>query len=256
MVLNLVSNAIKYTPEGGKIHCSIKQYPYPDEGWVYQEFSVEDNGIGMSEEFQKQIFESFARERSSTMSGIEGTGLGMGIVKNLVDLMNGTISIKSKVGEGSTFTFRIPCRVASYEDTQPKRAVGSFGENKIKGKRILLAEDNDLNAEIAIELLSEEGFEVDRAEDGVKCFELLEKAPAGHYSIILMDIQMSVLDGYSATSKIRKMSDPEKANIPIIAMTANAFAEDRKRALDVGMNDHVAKPIDMNVLIPTLEKYL
>ncbi len=256
MVLNLVSNAIKYTPEGGKIHCSIKQYPHPDEGWVYQEFSVEDNGIGMSEEFQKHIYESFARERSTTMSGIEGTGLGMGIVKNLVDLMNGTISIKSQVGEGSTFTFRIPCRVASYEDTRPKRAVASFDENKIKGKKILLAEDNDLNAEIATELLTEEGFEVDRAEDGVKCFELLEKAPAGHYSIILMDIQMPVLDGYDATSKIRKMSDPEKANIPIIAMTANAFAEDRKRALDVGMNDHIAKPIDMNVLIPTLEKYL
>lgn len=256
MILNLVSNAIKYTPEGGKIHCSIKQYPHPDEGWVYQEFSVEDNGIGMTEEFQKHIYESFARERSSTVSGIEGTGLGMGIVKNLVDLMNGTISIKSKVGEGSTFTFRIPCRVASFEDTQPKRAVSSLDEKRIKGKRLLLTEDNDLNAEIATELLTEEGFIVDRAEDGVKCMEMLDKAPAGFYSLILMDIQMPVLNGYDTTTKIRKMSDPEKANIPIIAMTANAFAEDKKRALAVGMNDHIAKPIDMNVLIPTLEKYL
>ena len=256
MILNLVSNAIKYTPDGGKIHCSIKQYPHPEAGWVYQEFSVEDNGIGMTEEFQTHIYESFARERSSTVSGIEGTGLGMGIVKNLVDLMNGTISIKSKVGEGSTFTFRIPCRVASFEDTQPKRAAGSIDGNKLKGKRILLTEDNDLNAEIATELLTEEGFEVERAEDGVKCMELLEKSPAGHYDIILMDIQMPVLNGYDTTTKIRKMSDPEKANIPIIAMTANAFAEDKKRALAVGMNDHVAKPIDMNVLIPTLEKYL
>lgn len=256
MILNLVSNAIKYTPDGGKIHCSIKQYPHPDEGWIYQEFSVQDNGIGMSEEFQSHIYELFSRERSSTVSGVEGTGLGMGIVKNLVDLMNGTIDIKSKVGEGSTFTFKIPCRVASYEDTQPKRASSSLDESRIKGKKILLAEDNDLNAEIATELLSEEGFEVDRAEDGVKCMELLEKAPAGHYSLILMDIQMPVLNGYDTTRKIRRMSDPEKSNIPIIAMTANAFAEDKKRALAVGMNDHIAKPIDMNVLIPTLEKYL
>ena len=256
IILNLVSNAIKYTGEGGAIHCAVKQLPCPKEGWVYHQLSIADNGIGMSEEFQAHIYESFARERSSTVSGIEGTGLGMGIVKKLVDLMDGTIEVESKLGEGSTFTVRIPCRIASYEDTKAKRADVELHDSTLAGKRVILAEDNDLNAEIAIALLSETGLEIDRAEDGVKCIELLERAPAGYYSLILMDIQMPVLNGYDTTTKIRRMAQSDKANIPIIAMTANAFAEDRKKALSVGMNDHIAKPIDMNLLIPTLKKYM
>ena len=256
IILNLVSNAIKYTGEGGKIHCSMRQIPEQKGDRYIQEFSVSDNGIGMSEEFQKHIFESFARERSSTVSGIEGTGLGMGIVKKLVDMMDGEIEIHSKVGEGSTFTIRIPCRIATFEETQPKRAASHPEGKPLAGKRILLAEDNDLNAEIAIALLEEEGLLVERAADGVKCIEMLEKAPAHFYALILMDIQMPILGGYETTRKIRRMADAEKANIPIIAMTANAFAEDRQRALATGMNDHIAKPIDMNKLIPTLQKYI
>ena len=230
--------------------------PLKREGFCTWIFSVRDNGIGMSEEFQSHIFEEFAREHSSTTSGISGTGLGMGIVKKLVDLMGGTIEIQSKLGVGSTFTVKIPCRIACKEDAQPKRANIHLNSKKMAGKRLLLAEDNDINAEIAIELLKEEGIEVDRAENGVKCMEMLERAEAHYYVAILMDIQMPVLDGYRTTEKIRKLSDPDRATIPIIAMTANAFAEDRAKALAVGMNDHVAKPIDMNQLLPTLQKYM
>ena len=249
IILNLISNAIKYTGEGGTIRCSVRQLPAQKDGRCIQELSVSDNGIGMSEEFQKHIFESFTRERSSTVSGVEGTGLGMGIV-------NGEIKIHSRVGEGSTFTIRIPCRIAAFEDTQTKRAQVHPNGKPLAGKRILLAEDNDLNAEIAIALLEEEGLLVERAADGVKCMEMLEKAPAHFYDLILMDIQMPILGGYDTTRKIRRMADAEKAAIPIIAMTANAFAEDKQRALAAGMNDHVAKPIDMNKLIPTLQKYI
>ena len=210
----------------------------------------------MSEEFQAHIFDSFSRERSSTNSGIEGTGLGMGIVKKLVDKMNGTIEIISSVGNGSSFIVKIPFRVATEAEAQPKRADDSMSKEDLRGKRILLAEDNDLNAEIATEFLKEEGLLIERAVNGVSCVEMLEKAPSDYYDLILMDIQMPVMNGYDATQKIRKLSDPTKANIPIVAMTANAFAEDREKALAVGMNDHVAKPIDMNVLIPVLQKYI
>lgn len=256
IVLNLVSNSIKYTAEGGTIHCSIRQIENEKDGWVTQELSVEDNGIGMSEEFQAHIYETFSRERSSTTSGVEGTGLGMGIVKKLVDMLGGTISLKSEIGKGSIFTVQFACRIAKYEDTQPQKATEEWNPDCLKGKRILLAEDNDLNAEIAMELLSEVGLLVDRAENGVACAEMLRKAPEDYYALILMDVQMPVMDGYTATQKIRKFENPKKANIPIIAMTANAFAEDRKKALDIGMNDHAAKPIDMNKLIPVLMKYL
>ena len=256
IILNLVSNSIKYTNENGNIHCAIRQVPDPREGWLIQEISIADDGIGMSEEFQAHIYESFSRERSSTSSGIEGSGLGMGIVKKLVDMMDGTIELHSTLGEGSTFIVRVPCRIASYEDTQPKHAENVLNKEDLAGKRLLLAEDNDLNAEIAVALLSEIRILVDRAEDGVKCIELLEKAPDDYYSLILMDVQMPILGGYETTRKIRRLSDPGKAQIPIIAMTANAFAEDRKKALEVGMNDHVAKPIDMNKLIPVLLQYI
>lgn len=220
------------------------------------EIVIGDTGIGISEEFQAHIFESFSRERSSTVSGIDGTGLGMGIVKRLVDLMDGTIELQSRLGVGSVFTIRIPCRIASEEEMQAKRANYHLDKFSVAGRRILLVEDNDLNAEIAMELLKEEGLLVERANDGVICIEMMEKASAGYYDLILMDIQMPILNGYDTTRKIRKMADAKKASIPIIAMTANAFAEDKQRALAVGMNDHVAKPIDMNKLIPTLQKYL
>ena len=253
---NLVSNAVKYTGAGGTIRCDVTQKPGEKEDWCDTVITVADNGIGMSQEFQKHIFEPFERERTSTVSKVEGSGIGMGIVKKLVGLMGGTVAVESKIGVGSTFTVTIPCRIASQEETQAKRETNPSDQKCLCGTRILLTEDNDLNAEIATELLQEEGCTVDRAKDGVECVDMLEKAANGTYQLILMDIQMPVMNGYDAARKIRRLDDPQKANIPIIAMTANAFTEDRQVALDAGMNDHIAKPINMNVLVPTIQKYL
>ena len=253
---NLVSNAVKYTGAGGTIRCDITQKPGEKEGWCDTVITVADNGIGISQEFQKHIFEPFERERTSTVSKVEGSGIGMGIVKKLVGLMGGTVAVESKIGVGSTFTVTIPCRIASKDETQVKRETAPSDEKSLCGTRILLTEDNDLNAEIATELLQEEGCTVDRAKDGVECVDMLEKAANGTYQLILMDIQMPVMNGYDAAKKIRRMDDPQKAGIPIIAMTANAFSEDRQAALDAGMNDHIAKPINMNILVPTIQKYL
>ena len=253
---NLVSNAVKYTGACGTIHCDITQKPGKKEGWCDTVITVADNGIGMSQEFQKHIFEPFERERTSTVSKVEGSGIGMGIVKKLVGLMGGTVEVESKIGVGSTFTVTIPCRIASQEETQAKRDTTSSDKKSLSGTKILLAEDNDLNAEIAVELLQEEGCTVDRAKDGVECVDMLEKAANGTYQLILMDIQMPVMNGYDAAKKIRRMDDLPKAEIPIIAMTANAFSEDKQAALDAGMNDHVVKPINMNVLVPAIQKYL
>ena len=253
---NLVSNAVKYTGAGGTIRCDATQKPGEKEGWCNTVITVADNGIGISQEFQKHIFEPFERERTSTVSKVEGSGIGMGIVKKLVGLMGGTVEVQSKIGVGSTFTVTLPCRIASQEEAQAKRETAPSDEKSLRGTKILLAEDNDLNAEIAAELLQEEGCTVDRAKDGVECVDLLEKAANGTYQLILMDIQMPVMNGYDAAKKIRRMDDPQKAGIPIIAMTANAFSEDKQAALDAGMNDHVAKPINMNVLVPTIRKYL
>ena len=253
---NLVSNAVKYTGAGGTIRCDVTQKPSKKEGWCDTVVTVADNGIGMSQEFQKHIFEPFERERTSTVSKVEGSGIGMGIVKKLVGLMGGTVEVESRIGVGSTFTVTIPCRIASEDETQAKRETNPSDQKCLCGTRILLTEDNDLNAEIAVELLQEEGCTVDRAKDGVECVDMLEKAANGTYQLILMDIQMPVMNGYDAARKIRGLDDPQKANIPIIAMTAKAFTEDRQVALDAGMNDHIAKPINMNVLVPTLRKYL
>ena len=253
---NLVSNAVKYTGAGGTIRCGVTQKPGEKEGWCDTVVTVADNGIGMSQEFQKHIFEPFERERTSTVSKVEGSGIGMGIVKKLVGLMGGTVEVESKIGAGSTFTVTIPCRIASEDEIQAKREINPSDQKCLCGTRILLTEDNDLNAEIATELLQEEGCTVDRAKDGVECVDMLEKAANGTYQLILMDIQMPVMNGYDATKKIRRMDDPQKANIPIVAMTANAFSEDKQVALDAGMNDHIAKPINMSVLVPTLRKYL
>lgn len=253
---NLVSNAVKYTGANGTIRCDVTQKPGEKEGWCDMVVTVADNGIGMSQEFQERIFEPFERERTSTVSKVEGSGIGMGIVKKLVGLMGGTVEVESKIGVGSTFTVTIPCRIALQEEAQAKREINPSNQKCLCGTRILLTEDNDLNAEIATELLQEEGCTVDRAKDGVECVDMLEKAADGTYQLILMDVQMPVMNGYDATKVIRRMDDPQKANIPIVAMTANAFSEDKQVALDAGMNDHIAKPIDMSVLVPTLRKYL
>ena len=253
---NIISNAIKYTNTGGTISCDVVQKSCEKDDWCNMIITITDNGIGMSEDFQKHIFEIFERERNSTVSHIEGSGIGMGITKKLVDLMDGTIEVKSKQGEGSIFTVTIPCRKASEEETLAKKNSNLCNKNCLNGVRILLVEDNEINTEIATELLTEEGCIVETANDGVACIDMIEKADADYYKLILMDIQMPVMNGYDATLAIRKMKDSKKARIPIIAMTANAFAEDIQKVLSVGMNAHVAKPVDMNILVPTMMKYL
>ena len=254
--LNIISNAIKYTNTGGTISCNVLQKSCEKEDWCDIIITITDNGIGLSEEFQKRIFETFERERNTTLSHIDGSGIGMGITKKLVELMGGTIEVKSKQGEGSTFTVTIPCRKASEEETLAKKNSNLCNKNCLNGVRILLVEDNEINTEIATELLTEEGCIVETANDGVACIDMIEKADADYYKLILMDIQMPVMNGYDATLAIRKMKDSKKARIPIIAMTANAFAEDIQKVLSVGMNAHVAKPVDMNILVPTMMKYL
>ena len=254
--LNIISNAIKYTNTGGWISCNVVQKSCEKEDWCNMIITITDNGIGMSEEFQKHIFDAFERERNSTASHIEGSGIGMGITKKLIELMNGTIEVKSKQGKGSTFTVTIPCRKASEDDSLVKKNSNLSNKNCLNGVRILLVEDNEINTEIATELLTEEGCIVETANDGVACIDMIEKADADYYKMILMDIQMPVMNGYDATLAIRKMKDTKKARIPIIAMTANAFAEDAQKGLSVGMNAHVAKPVDMNILVPTMLKFL
>ena len=253
--INIISNAIKYTNTGGVINCDISQTPGKKNGWCDVIITVKDNGIGMSDQFLKHIYEPFERERNSTISRIEGSGIGMGIVKRLVELMDGSVDVQSKIGEGSAFTVTIPCKIASKEESIAKRDKGTHDKASLVGARILVVEDNDINAEIATELLEEEGCIIERACNGVECFDMLEKADDLHYAMILMDIQMPVMNGYEATTKIRRMKNQSKAQIPIIAMTANAFTEDRQMALDVGMNDHVSKPIDMNILVPIMMRF-
>ncbi|WP_243002005.1 ATP-binding protein [Eubacterium sp. AF22-8LB] len=252
---NLISNAIKYTPEGGKVLIDVQEHPYDKEGYVLIQTKVTDTGIGMSEEFLPSLFDLFTRERNTTLSKIPGTGLGMAIVKNFVDLMNGSIEVESKLGKGSTFTITIPHKLADKDYTY--RNIESSNECDIdfKGKRILLAEDNELNAEITSTILSEMGFEVKVVEDGILCVNEIQRQPSNTYDLILMDIQMPNMDGYKATHCIRHLSQFEKANIPIIAMSANAFEEDKKKAFDAKMNDYITKPIDFQKMEVVL-KYI
>ena len=253
---NLISNAIKYTPEGGKVLIDVQELPNNKEGYTLIQTKVSDTGIGMSEEFLPSLFELFTRERNTTLSKIPGTGLGMAIVKNLVDLMNGSIEVESELGKGSTFTITIPHKIANKDYTN--RNIESSNEFDIdfKGKRILLAEDNELNAEITTTILSEMGFEVKAVEDGILCVNEMQHQPANTYDLILMDIQMPNMDGYKATDCIRHLSQPEKANIPIIAMSANAFEEDKKKAFDIKMNDYITKPIDFQKMEEVLKHVL
>lgn len=255
--LNILSNALKYTPSGGKVTMNLTEIPSDIQGYAMYQTVIEDTGIGMSEEFLPHLFEEFTRERSSTESKLNGTGLGMPIVKKLVDLMQGTIEVESKVGKGTKITVTLPHRIAQDGDTQRVIEKGKgYDETCFQGKRILLAEDNALNAEIAITILKEAGFEVEHAEDGIICVDMMEKADAGYYDLILMDIQMPNMDGYKATKTIRKFADPRKADITIVAMTANAFEEDKKNAYEAGMNWHIAKPIKVDALMSALTEIL
>ncbi len=260
ILLNLLGNAMKFTKPGGRISVRVLEKTGKDEDEAIYEFRVKDTGIGMSEEFQKRLFEPFERERSSTVSGIQGTGLGMTITKNIVEMMGGTISVISEKDVGTEFTVRLPVKKVSARQAEalPGRKADNApaAEKSIKGKRILLVEDNDLNREIAGEILGGAGLLVEEAEDGsIALDKLLEKGP-GYYSLVLMDIQMPIMDGYTATKGIRSFEDRELANIPIIAMTANAFEEDKRKALEAGMNGHIAKPINVKQLLDALERIL
>lgn len=257
IMLNIISNAIKYTSDGHAVHVKIYEKDSENPRKARFIFTCEDTGIGMSEEYLPHIFEEFSREHTTTENKVAGTGLGLPIVKSMIELMGGSIQVESTQGVGTKFTVDISFDMASESDVY-RDQISEQPDilEKLEGKRILLAEDNDLNAEIAIELLAEQKIITDRAEDGAECLDKLEKADSGYYDMILMDIQMPVMDGYDAAARIRRMKDEKKASIPIIAMTANAFAEDRQKAISMGMNDHVAKPIDMNVLLPVIAKHI
>lgn len=253
--INIISNAYKYTNSGGKVHICLRELPSDRAGWVLFECTVTDTGMGMSEDFLPLIFEEFSRENNTTANKIEGTGLGMPIVKRLVDLMNGSINVTSKKGEGSTFTVQLPHRIAT-EEERPVPVEVKTDQSVFEGKRILLAEDNDLNAEIAEEILTSVGFLVERAEDGIVCVDKIVAADSNYYDLVLMDIQMPNMDGYEATMAIRELTDSTKSGIPILAMTANAFEEDKRHAMNAGMNGHVAKPIDVPALFRELTTVL
>lgn len=252
--VNLISNAVKYTPRGGSVEVNVNELPCEREGFARIQTVVTDTGIGMSKEYLPTIYDSFSRERNTTMGKVAGTGLGMAIVKELVTMMGGTIEVKSELGEGTTFTVTLDHKIAeTRHDDRKEIASRKAAAESLADLHILLAEDNDLNAEIAMTLLEEAGLKVDRAADGIQCVSRIEKEPAGTYALILMDIQMPNMDGYKATETIRQLPDPKKAAIPIIAMTANAFEEDRKMALAKGMNGYIAKPIDPAKMLAAIQ---
>ncbi len=261
VLVNVINNSVKYTNNGGSIWVTLEEKPCRSPNRSNYKFVVKDTGIGMSEEFISHIFELFERERNTTDSGIQGTGLGMAIIKNIVDLMHGSVDVKSKKGEGTTVTIRLSLLIndlisannalsKNEADTAPRTHKGN------KGKRILLAEDNEINREIAVEIIKKFGYEIECAENGKTAVNMLLSSQPGYYSAILMDVQMPVLNGYEATKIIRALKNKSFASIPILAMTANAFEEDKQEALKCGMNGHIAKPINVNQLILELNKYI
>ena len=254
---NILGNAIKYTPPGGSVMVNLDELPCDEHGYMMVRTRISDTGIGMSEEYLTEIFEAFTREQNTTKSKIAGTGLGMSIVKKYVDLLGGTIEVESELGKGSTFTVTLKHKIAD-ESYYVKKHLEESGISReiLKDRSILLAEDNDLNAEIAAVILERAGLKVERVEDGLQCISRITEMPAGTYDIILMDIQMPKMDGYKATQTIRNLSDQEKACIPIIAMTANAFEEDKRAAIAAGMNGHIAKPIQVDKLLSILAEMI
>ena len=252
--LNIMSNAIKYTPDDHAIHVTINETNFDDKKARYV-FVCEDTGIGMASEYLPHIFDEFSREHTATENKVSGTGLGLSIVKSFVELMNGRIHVESEPGKGTKFTVEIPLELASEEDICKKELPEqTFMTDKNIGKRILLAEDNELNAEIAMELLKEEGFLIDWVKDGQECFDKLEESDDGYYDLILMDIQMPILNGYDTTAKIRQMENPKKATTPIVAMTANSFDEDIEMTQKAGMNGFIAKPLDAEKMFTILKQ--
>ncbi|MDE6659796.1 MAG: transporter substrate-binding domain-containing protein [Eubacterium sp.] len=257
VLLNLLSNAMKYTNAGGTIRFNIIQTASDANGYASYEFRIKDTGIGMSEEFLKHLFEPFEREQTSTVSGIQGTGLGLSITKTIIELMNGTVDVKSEVGKGTEFivSFRFKS-VEQVEKIESENDTAEETQETLEGKRILLVEDNLINQEIAKGILEDTGLIIDAVDDGTKAVETMQNVEAGTYELILMDIQMPIMDGYEATRQIRALEDPIKSTVPIVAMTANVFSDDEQKAIDVGMNGHITKPIDVVKLMDTLNGIL
>lgn len=256
ILVNILSNAIKYTPAGGSVMVYVDELPCDESGYMIVRIRISDTGIGMSQDYLTKIFEAFTREKNTTKSKIAGTGLGMSIVKNYVDLLGGTIDVESELGKGSTFTVTLKHRIADERYYVKKHIEESGTGNEIlEGRNILLAEDNDLNAEIAEAILERAGLRIERVENGIQCVNRILKMPAGTYDMIFMDIQMPQMDGYKATQTIRNLPDKDKACIPIIAMTANAFAEDKKKTMEAGMNAHLSKPLNVPELMETIRKF-
>ncbi|MCI8823916.1 MAG: response regulator [Lachnospiraceae bacterium] len=253
IALNLLSNALEYTQRGGSVIYEVRQTGVDSHGYVCMEMRIRDTGVGMSEEFQKHIFGVFEREKSATQSGVQGTGLGLAITRQLVELQGGTIEVHSEKGVGTEFVVRLKLEAASEEEVD----AGNAGENLLfHGKRLLVAEDNPLNQEVAATLLSEEGFQVECADDGLEALRMVSESAPGYYDLILMDIQMPRMDGYETAREIRSLADPDLAGIPIVALTANAFEEDKKEAFASGMDGHIAKPFDLDKVNAVLEEIL
>jgi CheY-like chemotaxis protein len=247
VLLHILANAVKYTPADGKIIVRVAQLDKGAKaGHAAYRFQIEDNGIGISEKFKKHLFEPFSREKNSTASGVPGSGLGLTISKRLIDLMGGTISVQSRLGEGTevVIDLEFSLQETGAAQKEPGRRKGA--------KKLLLVEDNPLNQEIAAEILTDNGFEIEVANDGSEAVEMVSKALPGYYNAVLMDLQMPIMNGYEAARRIRMLNNQLLSNIPIIALTANAFEEDRKKALEAGMNDFVAKPIDVKKLLDAL----
>ena len=257
ILVNILSNAIKYTPSGGSVMINIDELACDEPGYMIARTRVSDTGIGMSQEYLTKIFDAFTRERNTTKSKIAGSGLGMSIVKKYVDLLGGTIDVESELGKGSTFTVTLKHRIAdeSYYVNKHIEEPGT-GSEILEGRNILLAEDNDLNAEIAEAILERAGLKIERVENGIQCVDRIMEMPAGTYDMILMDIQMPKMNGYKATQTIRHLPDKDKACIPIIAMTANAFEEDKRKAIAAGMNAHIAKPIQVDNMLSILSEII
>ena len=255
--VNILSNALKYTPAGGSVMMNVDELPCDEFGYMIVRTRVSDTGIGMSADYQTRIFEAFTREQNTTKSKIAGSGLGMSIVKKYVELLGGTITVESELGKGSIFTVTLKHRIAD-ESYYVKKYIESSGTGSeiLEGRNILLAEDNDLNAEIAEAILERAGLKIERVGDGIQCVNRITKMPAGTYDMILMDIQMPNMDGYKATQAIRHLPDKDKAYIPIIAMTANAFEEDKREAIAAGMDGHIAKPIQVDKLLSMLAEMI
>ena len=257
ILVNILSNAIKYTPSGGSVMINIDELACDEPGYMIARTRVSDTGIGMSQEYLTKIFDAFTRERNTTKSKIAGSGLGMSIVKKYVDLLGGTIDVESELGKGSTFTVTLKHRIAD-ERYYVKKHIEEPGTGNeiLEGRNILLAEDNDLNAEIAEAILERAGLKIERVENGIQCVDRIMEMPAGTYDMILMDIQMPKMNGYKATQTIRHLPDKDKACIPIIAMTANAFEEDKRKAIAAGMNGHIAKPIQVDNMLSILAEII